>query len=151
MIRDNIVNSIVMTLASDAPAAVRIREVAALGATDEEKRAAGDMLAKTAFDTLVAAGKLTPAPTQAAWLLALTWQQAAEAARRIFLVGNAVGWLSSDLAALWADPAGTRTLADVLKVLPQERLEYLRAELAVAGLELDEDDGDDAQGSAPPS
>jgi hypothetical protein len=151
MIRDNIVNSILMTLASDAPAPVRIRKVAALDATDEEKRAAGDMLASSAIDALIAAGSLTPAPTQSAWLLGLTWHQARAAAQRIFLIANGIGWLTDELAARWADPGGTRSLADVLKVLPPERLDCVRGELAVAGISLDEDDGgndDDEHGGA---
>jgi hypothetical protein len=63
-----------LTLASDAPAAVRVREVAALGATAAELAEAGNRLAASAVDALLAAGSLTRAPSQAGWLLSLTWQ-----------------------------------------------------------------------------
>lgn len=142
MIRNGKVNEVILTSASDAPTRVRMAEVAALGATPAELAAVGDLLAKTALDTLVAAGKITPAPSQADWLLGLTWHQAHEAARRIFAIGNAVGWLADTLGPSWADPASARTLADVLKVLPPERLEHVRTELEIAGLEIEIEDGD---------
>src|SRR5262249_54049473 len=126
-----------------APAAVRVREVAALGATPAELAAAGNMLAASAVDALLAAGTLTATSSQAGWLLSLTWPGAVQVARRVFLLGNVLGWLADELRPLWADPAGTRTLADMLKVLPADRLEHVRAELAIAGLEIEDADGDD--------
>jgi hypothetical protein len=140
-IRPGVVNEVILALARDTDAASRIRDVEATGASREEKQAAGNLLAKSAVDALIAAGVLSPAPAPS--LLGFTWH----AARRLGAQGLAILWLSDQLAPAWADPNGTRTLADVLKVESAARVAALASELHLVGLcELCEHHDDENDG-----
>lgn len=113
--------------------AQRAEEAARLDATQAERAAAGRLLAADAVAILRELGMIDAPPPS---LLDLTYRQVLALARAHAVTAHALVWLADELSPLWASEP-TRTLADVAKVLTPQRLEYLRAELGVAGIALD--------------
>jgi hypothetical protein len=66
-------------------------------------------------------------------LLELNYRELIEDGLREFKRGNAKLWLADQLSPTWASRP-ERTLADVLKIEPRQRIEFLASQLRTVGI-----------------
>jgi hypothetical protein len=138
-VRSGVVAEIVIMLAGDAPAAVKLRDVAALHPTHAERVAAGEALAKAAVGSLIEAGALVPVAAPS--ILSLDWRELSDLATRHLQIAHAYMWLLDQVGPRWVGVPGRLTLGDRLKIEPAERLRELAAEMRAAGVHDLDDDG----------
>ncbi len=130
--RPEVVEALVRLMSADAPVDVRMARVAQLAATAAELQAAADGLA-AACRAIVDDLRVPTAAPEVPSLLSMTHRQVVELGAALYGRGVALSRLAEQLGDLWA-AAPSRTLADVCKVLPTDRLNAIAAQLHSAGI-----------------
>jgi hypothetical protein len=94
--------------------------------------------ASSEADRLQAARQLaTAARSKATPILSLNRTELLLMSVAVFRAAHGLAWLADVLGPTWASWPD-KPLTDILKIIPRERIEYLRAELAAVGVMLDD-------------